>query len=104
MPLLRENPRQADGLAKARQDTLADEALPLRILVSFFYHLICLIKFLKHWYSSEYRSGKRGNVNLHMKKVHGMGGYDNLVVDGEFDWSHLGMTAEDLKVEKYFLD
>ena len=53
---------------------------------------------------SEYRSVKRHNVNLHMKKVHRMGGYDNLIVDGEYDWSHYGMTAEDLKVENYLVD
>ena len=53
---------------------------------------------------SEYRSVKRHNVNLHMKKVHRMGSYDDLIVDGTFDYSHYGMTAEQLKIENYFVD
>ena len=63
-----------------------------------------MIQFLKHDHSSEYRSVKRHNVNLHMKKVHRMGGYDDLIVDGEFDFSHYGMTAEQLKIDNYFVD
>ena len=33
-----------------------------------------------------------------------MGSYDDLIVDGTFDYSHYGMTAEQLKIENYFVD
>ena len=33
-----------------------------------------------------------------------MTSYDDLIIDGTFDYSHYGMTTEELKIEKYLMN
>lgn len=47
----------------------------------------------------EYRSVKRFNVLLHMRKRHRADAtYDHLVKDGEFDW---GVPDEHMRMDRY---